>query len=111
MEKSVSYVFDKISLEKNSAKFINQTGLKHVIRFIKQKARIVDTIAQVYRPFIYDYNYTFKCDNLMAHNVIEEEFSYTPSNIEWDKYWHEIHLPGLKRWCMPQIKSLTGEKK
>ena len=81
MEKSVSYVFDKISLEKNSAKFINQTGLKHVIRFIKQKARIVDTIAQVYRPFIYDYNYTFKCDNLMAHNVIEEEFSYTPSNI------------------------------
>lgn len=111
MEKAVSYVFDMLTTRKKTATFIKQTGLKDAIRFIKHKARLLDTLAKIYKPFIYDYNYTFKCDNLLSHTVIEEEFSYTPSEIKWDKYWHEVHLPGLTKWCIPQLKTITGEKK
>lgn len=109
IEKTVTTIFDKLATEKNSAKFMNQTGIKSAVRFIKHKARVIDTIVKVYRPFIYDYNYIFKSDNLFSHSVVEEEFFYSPNRIKWDQYWKEVHLPGLKRWCIPQITNLTGE--
>ncbi|MES2615366.1 MAG: SDR family oxidoreductase [Bdellovibrionota bacterium] len=111
IENGVSSLFEKISREKNSAKFLDQSGLKAAIRFIKHKAKLIESISKVYRPFIYDYNYTFKSDNLLAHKVVEEEFFYSPSKIQWDYYWQNIHIPGLRRWCLPQMKKMTGEKK
>lgn len=110
-EKSVSFVFDLIKLDKNSARLISKMGIEKVITTIKRKARTIDTIMKVYKPFIYDYNYTFKSDNLLNHKIVEEEFSYTPTDIKWDKYWNEIHIPGLKQWCLPQLKALTSGKK
>ncbi len=110
-EKSVSYIFDKIKLDKNSAKIITKFGIETAISTIKRKARTIETIMKVYKPFIYDYNYTFKSDNLLKHRVTEEEFSYTPTDIKWEKYWNEVHIPGLKQWCLPQLKALTSGKK
>ena len=110
-EKSVSFVFDKIRLDKNSAKLLSKIGIEKIVLTIKRKAKAIDTIMKIYKPFIYDYNYTFKSENLLNHKVVEEEFSYTPTDIKWEKYWGEIHIPGLKQWCLPQLKALTSGKK
>lgn len=111
IEKSFSYVFDKIKVEKNSAKIIAKFGIESAIITIKRKAKTIDTIMKIYKPFIYDYNYTFKSDNLLNHRVNEEEFLYSPTDIKWEKYWYEVHIPGLKQWCLPQLKALTSGKK
>ena len=110
LEKTMTFVFDKIRLDKNSAKFLSQSGIESIIGSIKRKAKTIDTIMKIYKPFIYDYNYTFKSENLLNHKIIEEEFSYSPTDIKWDKYWSEVHIPGLKQWCLPQMKALSIKK-
>ncbi|APJ02873.1 SDR family oxidoreductase [Silvanigrella aquatica] len=109
-EKTVTFVFDKIRLDKSSAKFLAKSGIESIIISIKRKAKTIDTIMKVYKPFIYDYNYTFKSENLLKYNILEEEFSYRPNEIQWDKYWNEVHIPGLKQWCLPQMKALSIKK-
>ncbi|KAB8029090.1 SDR family oxidoreductase [Fluviispira multicolorata] len=111
IEKTVTFLLDKIKLEKNSSRILSKFGINSKIESIKRKAKAIDVIAKVYKPFIYDYNYTFKSENLMAHKVVEKEFSYNPTEINWDRYWREIHIPGLNRWCLPQLKSLSSKKK
>ena len=69
-EKSVSYIFDKIKLDKNSAKIITKFGIENCYFYNKKKARTIETIMKVYKPFIYDYNYTFKSDNLLKHRAL-----------------------------------------
>lgn len=109
-EKTVTYIFDKIRLDKKSAKFLSKSGIESLIGAIKRKAKTIDTIMKIYKPFIYDYNYTFKSENLLNHKIAEEEFAYSPTDIKWDKYWCEVHIPGLKQWCLPQMKSLSIKK-
>lgn len=110
IEKTVTYFLDKIKTDNNSARFLTQSGIESIISSIKRKAMTIDTIMKVYKPFIYDYNYTFKSENLLNHKVVEEEFSYSPTDINWDKYWREVHIPGLKQWCLPQLKALANKK-
>ncbi|BBH52063.1 fatty acyl-CoA reductase [Fluviispira sanaruensis] len=111
IEKTFSFFIDKIKLEKNSSYMLSRFGISNKLEIIKRKAKSIDVIMNVYKPFIYDYNYTFKSENLMAHRVAEKEFSYNPTEINWDRYWREIHIPGLNRWCLSQLKTLSNKKK
>lgn len=109
-EKTISYFFNKIKVEKKSSLFLSQSKIEKIINKIKKNAKNIDTIMKIYKPFIYDYNYTFQAENLLNYRVVEEEFSYTPTDIKWSKYWCEIHIPGLTKWCLPKMKTLGGKK-
>lgn len=111
MEKTITTVIERIGLENSQSKFIPSSKIKSAVQIIKNKAKIIDTIAKIYRPFVYDYNYTFKSDNLLSIQVVEKEFAYAPSQIKWEQYWENVHLPGVKKWCLPQLNKQIGSHK
>ncbi|RDB37013.1 MAG: hypothetical protein DCC88_02055 [Spirobacillus cienkowskii] len=106
-ERRVTLIYNKIKTEKKSTKFFAQTGIDGLLDSFRRKTKKIDLIMNAYKPFIYDYNYTFTSENLLKHRIIEEEFLYSPKNIEWDHYWKIVHIPGLKQWCLPRLNTLN----
>ncbi len=100
MEKKLSFFLDKLSTRKTVAPLLFPARMQKTLRYIKQQTKLIDAISNIYKPFIYDYNYTFKCDNLLSHQVVEKQFIYSPMDINWTRYWAEIHIPGIKKWCL-----------
>jgi nucleoside-diphosphate-sugar epimerase len=110
IQHAAKFFFDKVKNEKSYFRFLAKPGFETALSAIKKKTRTIDTIMKLYRPFIYDYNYIFQSENLLFHEIIEEEFHYTPQKINWPNYWQETHIPGLHQWCLPQFKT-EGEYK
>jgi hypothetical protein len=69
----------------------------------------IEHMCELYLPFIHDNHYTFVARNLIAHPVLEPEFQCDPRAIDWRKYWIDIHVPGLRKWCFPLFENKTPE--
>jgi long-chain acyl-CoA synthetase len=76
----------------------------------ERKLRQIDELLDLFLPFIHD-NYTvFECRAIGRHEVEEEEFRFTPEDIEWRSYWLDVEMPGLRRWCFPTIEGKDREE-
>jgi thioester reductase-like protein len=74
----------------------------------KQLQEIQDLL-EVYQPFIYDNFQIFSCNAIDSHPPVEPEFRFSPEEINWRKYWIEVHMPGLRRWVFPQFEGKSRE--
>jgi long-chain acyl-CoA synthetase len=68
----------------------------------------VGNILGVFLPFVAQYEYVFRCDNTRAAyaRLSAEEQARIPWKIEqldWRKWFLEVHAPGLEKWVFPQI--------
>jgi len=68
----------------------------------------VGKILGVFLPFVAQYEYVFRCDNTRAAyaRLSPEEQARIPWTIEqldWRKWFLEVHAPGLEKWVFPQI--------
>lgn len=79
-------------------------------KLIKKKLKPIEGMLELFRPFVHDNHITFLGDNFKAIEVAEEEFRFEPERICWRKYWLEVHLPGLWRWCYPKIEGREVEQ-
>jgi len=85
-------------------------------------ARVVDTLSEntelarsmvdVYRPFIRELIYTFHSKNTRAlyarlRPADAERHPYRPDQLDWNDYWINIHLPGLRRHIFGQLEMHT----
>jgi hypothetical protein len=102
-ERTLSFVSNRVDFRKASLPLWNGAQLNRLIKSVKRKAQTIDTIMETYRPFTYDYNYVFRSDNLFYYNVAETDFLCSPTEINWTHYWLDVHLPGLQKWCLPQL--------
>ncbi|HEX5136444.1 MAG TPA: SDR family oxidoreductase [Planctomycetota bacterium] len=69
----------------------------------------VQTIVELYEPFIHDNDYAFEADHiaLLDAAIVPEEreaFGYDAAGIDWPKYWIDTHIPALRRWSYPLIE-------
>lgn len=69
-----------------------------------------EKLLELFYPFIHDYTHIFQTESLYAYDVKEPEFRFSIEEIQWEKYWKEIHMPGLRKWCFPVIEGKTIEK-
>lgn len=65
--------------------------------------RPVEKVVRLFLPFVYELNQIFEGNELANIRVEEEEFQFAPESINWREYWVKIQVPGLRKWCFPEI--------
>lgn len=74
-----------------------------------QRLRKIEDVLELFQPFTHDHYTVFECRALDRHPVIEPEFRFEPESIDWRRYWLDVHMPGLRRWCFPIYESKDRE--
>ena len=74
------------------------------LEVIGKKLKQVEDMVRLFQPFTHDHHQIFVGKALAANEIEEKEFEFKPESIDWRKYWLGIHMPGLQRWCFPQIE-------
>jgi long-chain acyl-CoA synthetase len=69
----------------------------------------IEDLLEMFQPFIHDNFQVFACRQLFRHEPEEPEFRFTPEQIDWRKYWIEVHMPGLRRWVFPKFEGRQRE--
>lgn len=69
----------------------------------------IESALTVFKPFIYDYRHRFVARAVDALPVVEPEFRFDAEQIDWRRWWIEVHMEGLRRWCFPQIEGKEAE--
>ena len=82
------------------------------LRSNESKLSAVSGMLRQYRPFIFDHDYAFVADNVMAASarLSGDEatlFRFDVGDIDWRRYWLQVQVPGLERWSIPILR---GEK-
>ncbi len=87
---------------------------QHIMR-IAETTELARSLVEVYRPYIQELAYTFHGRNvrelyraLASHDVAQHPFQ--PEKIDWNDYWINIHLPGLRRHIFPQLELHTRSR-
>jgi long-chain acyl-CoA synthetase len=70
---------------------------------------VVEKMLDLFRPFIHDNRFVFRCRGFQEHDVEEAAFRFEPESIDWRHYWLNIHIPGLRRWSYPAIEGKRVE--
>ncbi len=75
-------------------------------------ALMVRSLAEVYRPYIQDLVYTFHGKNIRDLYATlapgdADRHPYHPERIDWNDYWINVHMPGLRRHIFPQLELHT----
>ncbi len=68
---------------------------------IRGRIDLARSLVEVYRPYIQELVYTFHCKNVRAlYRRLKpddaELHPFKPEAIDWQDYWINIHLPGLR---------------
>lgn len=85
--------------------------LGRISRFTGQVIDLVD----LFRPFNYDHDITFRCDNirqLWARCTPEDQdrLLWAPHLMDWRHYWIDVHFEGLRKWTFDKLDEEFGEK-
>ncbi len=88
-----------------------QEELSKVSDFTQQ----VTDLIELFKPFTYDCNIAFRCDNtraLHAQLTLQDQCAlpWDPDTIDWRQYWFETHFPGLQKWVFPVLDDEFGAK-
>jgi long-chain acyl-CoA synthetase len=75
---------------------------------ISEGTELARSLVEVYRPYIQELVYTFHGRNIRElyrkldpNDVVAHPFQ--PHKIDWNEYWMNTHLPGLRRHIFPQL--------
>ena len=69
---------------------------------------LVDML-KAYRPFIHDYDWTFRTDHLHIETELlsddeRDEFGFDIDDLCWRHYWMKVQIPGLETWSIPILR-------
>jgi len=95
----------KLALGEDSAR---AHALEQWLEPIRDRIDLARSLVEVYRPYIQELVYTFHCKNIRAlyrrlKPADAELHPYKPEAIDWQDYWINVHLPGLRRYSFPQL--------
>ncbi|MEM9188779.1 MAG: SDR family oxidoreductase [Myxococcota bacterium] len=68
----------------------------------------IEAMLKVYRPFIYDYDFVFRTDHMLAENELlgpdDATWVFDIEDLDWRDYWVNVHYPGLAKWTIPFLR-------
>jgi long-chain acyl-CoA synthetase len=87
---------------------------QHITR-ISESTELARSLVEVYRPYIQELDYTFHGRNIRElyrtlTRADASEHPFQPEKIDWNDYWINIHLPGLRRHVFPQLDLHTRSR-
>lgn len=89
---------------------------KDKLEELEDQAISINTIVELFLPFIWDNRFLFRCDNTRAvyarvapHD--QAKIPWDPENIDWRRYFLEVHMPGLEKWVFPGLEEETEKRK
>lgn len=73
-------------------------------------------VIKLYEPFILHNDHVFECEHarLLSAALGPEErplFAFAPESIDWWEYWINVHIPALRRWCYPLMRSRLANRR
>jgi long-chain acyl-CoA synthetase len=79
---------------------------------LSESAELARSLVEVYRPYIQELAYTFHGRNIRElYRTLARadcaEHPFQPGKIDWNDYWINTHLPGLRRHIFPQLELHT----
>jgi long-chain acyl-CoA synthetase len=82
--------------------------LEQRITRISEGTELARSLVEVYRPYIQELAYTFHGRNIRElYRLIAPsdaaKHPFRPEQIDWNDYWMNTHLPGLRRHIFPQL--------
>ncbi|MEZ4401914.1 MAG: AMP-binding protein [Kofleriaceae bacterium] len=85
--------------------------LQKISRFTGQVVELTD----LFKPFNYDRDVTFRCDRTRAlwarvTPADQERLWWAPETINWRDYWIGTHFTGLQKWVFPTLDDEFGPK-
>jgi long-chain acyl-CoA synthetase len=85
--------------------------LEKISRFTGQVIELTD----LFKPFNYDRDVTFRCDRTRAlwqrvTPADQERLWWGPETINWRDYWIGTHFAGLQQWVFPTLDDEFGPK-
>jgi hypothetical protein len=72
-------------------------------------------LTDLFKPFNYDRDVTFRCDRTRAlwqrvTPADQERLWWAPETIDWRDYWIGTHFEGLQQWVFPTLDDEFGPK-
>ncbi|MGE0706818.1 MAG: SDR family oxidoreductase [Planctomycetota bacterium] len=69
----------------------------------------VEEAVERFRPFVLEHDQVFQGDAVEALSArldlrADAAFRWDVGELRWERYWPEVHLPGLRRWVYPRIE-------
>jgi len=85
--------------------------LQKISHFTGQVVDLVD----LFKPFDYDRDVTFRSDNIRAlwNRVTpadQDKLLWAPHLMDWRHYWLDTHFPGLEKWVFASLDEEFGQK-
>ncbi|MDP2344297.1 MAG: AMP-binding protein [Deltaproteobacteria bacterium] len=85
-------------------------GARKQVDSIQKQIKMVDTIMNVFMPFINDFNYDFRCDNTRQDHerTLPADKALLPwkvNELDWRHYLNEVHIKGLRKWVFPHLEA------
>jgi long-chain acyl-CoA synthetase len=87
-------------------------SIARAVDTITENTELARSLVEVYQPFIRKLIYTFHSRNTRAlYSQLcaadAERHPYRPDQLDWNDYWINIHLPGLRRHIFGQLELHT----
>ncbi len=75
---------------------------------VASTADSVNTIVELFLPFIWENRFIFRCDNTRSlyadmPAVDRAKIPWAPETIDWRTYILDVHIPGLEKWVFPGL--------
>ncbi len=93
------------ALESKALPGVRSLGeLGQALESLRLKACSREQMLDPFLPFLLDNRYIFECENIRAAyaNIPLRErelLPWDPERIEWERYWMETQIRGLKKWA------------
>jgi long-chain acyl-CoA synthetase len=75
----------------------------------------VKSLIELFKPFTYDYDIAFRCDNIRAlwarvTTQDQDRLLWAPHLLDWRRYWMDTHFLGLQKWTFDKLQEEFGAK-
>jgi len=82
--------------------------------YSRQQAK-VGKVLQTFVPFICQYHYTFRCENIRAARARLDaqdraRINWEPDRIDWRQWFLECHAPALEQFVFPELDAKVKKK-
>lgn len=85
---------------------------RRAVRDLRDVDRVIgraQEILRAYRPFTHDHDWVFESTavHALSDAVVpgdREAFAFDARDLDWRRYWVDVHVPGLERWSWPLFR-------